>query len=145
MLARVEGLPIPLAFIKSLNSSSSTCFPAVSIARNSVASVYCFGGMFLFHAQGKMLITFPLLKLGRIFSSFLSSFPVDLVFSKTTLQPGFNISLPLALNFSSADSPLPLYLKQYSLDKKQRCSDAPPHHKLFAHSLTNALPDLWVQ
>ena len=32
ILARVEGRPIPLAFIKSRSSSSSTFFPAVSIA-----------------------------------------------------------------------------------------------------------------
>ena len=39
ILARVEGLPMPLFLSISRSSSSSTCFPAVSIALSKVASV----------------------------------------------------------------------------------------------------------
>jgi len=39
IFARVEGRPIPFSFIRSRSSSSSTCFPAVSMALNKSASV----------------------------------------------------------------------------------------------------------
>ena len=39
MPAREEGRPIPFSFNAARSSSSSTNFPAVSIARSKVASV----------------------------------------------------------------------------------------------------------
>ena len=48
ILARVEGLPIPFSFMSSRISSSSTCFPAVSMALSKVASVNCLGGLVCF-------------------------------------------------------------------------------------------------
>ncbi len=48
ILALVEGLPIPFSFINSLISSSSTCFPAVSIALNKLASLKFLGGFVSF-------------------------------------------------------------------------------------------------
>jgi len=39
MAARVDGRPMPFSFRASRNSSLSTNFPAVSMARSKVASV----------------------------------------------------------------------------------------------------------
>ena len=70
MLARVEGLPIPLAFIKSLNSSSSTSLPAVSMERSKVASVKFLGALVSFSKnEGLWVPDSPLTNVGIVFSS----------------------------------------------------------------------------
>ena len=46
--ARVAGVPSPLSFMASESSLSSSVFPAVSIAVNSVPSVNRFGARVFF-------------------------------------------------------------------------------------------------
>ena len=95
MAALVEGRPIPFSFKASLSSSSSTDFPAVSMARNNVASVYGLGGWVHFSAkEGVWGPVSPLVKAGKVLSnsSLFSSFP------NTVLHPGDKICFPVALN-----------------------------------------------
>ena len=103
ILALVEGRPIPFSFIKSRNSSSSTCLPAVSIARNNDASVNCFGGLVSFSKKEGSCGPFsPFSNVGKI--------PVSLVglsfVSKTTRQPFSSISLPVVLKFTVSALPI---------------------------------------
>ena len=109
ILARVDGLPIPFSFINSRISSSSTCFPAVSIALNKVASVNCLGGLVCFSKKEGSCGPFsPLTKVGNIPVSF---FPLESDVSKTTRHPFFRISFPVVLKLMVVTFPITVVLE----------------------------------
>ena len=107
ILARVEGRPIPFSFIISRSSSSSTCLPAVSIARSSEASVNWFGGLVCFSRnEGSCGPFSPFINVGNIPDSLGEEFGV----SKTTRQPFSKISFPVVLNFTFSALPITVVL-----------------------------------
>ena len=107
ILALVDGLPIPFSFINSRKSSSSTCFPAVSIARNKLASVKFLGGFVSFSKnEGSCFPFSPFTKEGKVSCSFKAFLVLLSSVSKTTLQPLLMISFPVVLKGTSAALPI---------------------------------------
>ena len=116
IFARVEGRPIPFSFINSRSSSSSICFPAVSMARSKVASENKLGGFVAFSRKDGSCGPFsPFMKFGRMSVSNFSAVELSWAevlalsgaeVSKTTRHPFSKISFPVVLKVTSAAIPI---------------------------------------
>ena len=112
ILALVDGLPMPFSFINSRISSSSTCLPAVSMARNKLASVKFLGGFVSFSRKEGSCVPFsPFTKEGKVTCSFNSFLILLSSVSKAIRQPLVSISLPVVLNGTSAAFPITAVLE----------------------------------